>query len=260
MAIYVRIVRLPGIHHDSNAVLFIGSDSTILVDTGTTWYQMLQVERIIGHVPDKNMQRILLTSRRYPFAGASSYISKEMGNIPIHIHPSAISVMETGDFYSTWANRYDSDMPSTECLSVQQGEIFELGDGSLTAISLPGHCTDGMGYFEADRGVLVPGAVIPRADNPSRWDLPGGNLAELIESLKVIHELAPSNIVPSRGPSIKGEEHIDQIINRHLEFFESCVDNGGDPPKSWPRPARTSYFLVPDVPWPLLEKESSDNK
>jgi glyoxylase-like metal-dependent hydrolase (beta-lactamase superfamily II) len=253
----VRIVRLPGIHHDSNAVLLIGSESSLLVDTGTTWYQMLQVERILGHISKDGLQRILLTSRRYPFAGAAKHISQEMGNIPIHIHQSAISVMQTGDFFSTWANRYDSDMPSTECMPVNQGDKFSVGDGSLTAISLPGHCPDGTGYFESQRGVLIAGAVLPRADNPSRWDMPGGDLTELISSLKLIHELAPSNIVPARGPSIKGENHIDEVLNRHLVFLENCADGEGKPPKSWPRPANTAYFLVPDSPWPLLEKESS---
>ena len=257
----VRIIRLPGIHHDANAVIFAGRDSTILVDAGTTWYQMLQTERITGHLGDgNNLDRILLTSRRYPFSGGAKHISQTFGEIPIGIHSDAISVMETGDFYSTWANRYDSDMPSTACESVSQGDVFPLGDGELFALSLPGHCTDGMGYFEKERGVLVTGAVLPRADNPCRWDMPGGSLPELITSLKTIHDLSPSSIVPARGPTIKGEDRIDEVLNQHLNFLEDCQQNEGTPPRSWPRPARTAYFLVSDPPWALLEKEiSSEN-
>ena len=178
MELHVRIIRLPGIHHDANAVIFSGSDSTILVDAGTTWYQMLQVERITGHLGDDvGLERILLTSQRYPFAGGAKHISSEFGDIPIHIHSDAVSVMQTGDFYSTWANRYDSDMPSTECEPMSQGDSFKLGDGELVALSLPGHCSDGMGFFEKDRGVLTAGAILPRADSPSRWDMPGGSLS-----------------------------------------------------------------------------------
>ena len=174
----MRITRLPGIHHDANCVVFSGSDSNILVDAGTTWYQMLQVERISGHLnksegPNQSLDRILLTCRRYPFAGGAKHISEENGKVPIHIHQDAISVLETGDFYSTWANRYDSDMPSTKCEPISQGDSFDLGDGEIVAISLPGHCSDGMGYFEKERSVLVSGPVLPRADSPSRWDMPG---------------------------------------------------------------------------------------
>ena len=132
---------------------------------------MLQVERITGHLNYKNtgeqLNRILLTSRRYPFSGAAKHISESFGDIPIHIHSDAVSVLETGDFYSTWANRYDSDMPSTKCETIAQGDTFDLGDGELYALSLPGHCSDGMGYFEKQRGVLVTGAVLPRADTVS---------------------------------------------------------------------------------------------
>ena len=75
----MRIIRLPGIHHDANAVIFAGSESNVLVDSGTTWYQMLQVERITGHLNYKNtgeqLNRILLTSRRYPFSGAAKPVS-----------------------------------------------------------------------------------------------------------------------------------------------------------------------------------------
>ena len=258
----MRIIRLPGIHHDANAVLMVGSESNILIDAGTSWYQMLQIERIAGHLGDEQqLDRILLTSRRYPFSGAAKHVSESNGDSPIHIHPDAISVMETGDFFSTWANRYDSDMPSTKCEPVVQGDVFDLGDGQVTALALPGHSPCDMGYFESKRGVLVSGAVIPRADNPSRWDMPGGNLVDLIASLKTIRDLVPKTLIPARGPAIRGEEHIAETIDRHLEFLESCEESGGDVPRSWPRPARTAYFLVPDEPWPLLEKEeSSDSK
>lgn len=253
----MRIIRLPGIHHDANAVIFSGSETNILVDAGTTWYQMLQVERITGHLKEEKLDRILLTSRRYPFAGAAKHISESFDNIPIHIHNDAISVLETGDFYSTWANRYDSDMPSTKCEPIGQGDVFPMGDGELFALSLPGHCSDGMGYFEKQRGVLVTGAIIPRADTPCRWDMPGGSLPELITSLKTIHDLSPSSLVPSRGPAIRGDDRIEQVLNQHLNFLEDCLENDGEVPRSWPRPARTAYFLVSEPPWPLLEKESS---
>ena len=242
----MRIIRLPGIHHDANAVIFAGNESSILVDAGTTWYQMLQVERISGHLGERKLSRILLTSRRYPFSGAAKYISENNGDIPIHIHEDAISVLQTGDFYSTWANRYDSDMPSTDCTQVTQGDQFNLGDGSITAISLPGHCTDGMGYFEVEREVLCTGA-----------DMPGGSLPELISSLNTINDLSPNSIVPARGPAIRGKDRIDEVINQHLTFLENCQDDDGLVPRSWPRPARTAYFLVSEPPWPLLEKESS---
>ena len=45
----------------------------------------------------------------------------------------------------------------------------------------------------------------------------------------------------------------------HLQFLEECEDNDGEVPRSWPRPARTAYFLVSDPPWPLKEIENSSS-
>ena len=255
----VRIIRLPGIHHDANAVIMAGSEDSLLIDTGSSWYQMLQVERIAGHTEGVNpLSRILLTSRRFPFSGGAKHVSLSNGDIPIYVHKDAVSSMQTGDFFTTWANRYDSDMPKTECKAIEAGDHFDLGDGNVIAISTPGHCPDGLSFLEADRGVLVSGAVLPRADTPTRWDMPGGSLLDLINSYKRIHGLALSSIVPARGPAIRGRDHIDEVLNMHLEFFEDALANDGQPPVGWPRPARPPYWLTPRAPWPLMEKEVSD--
>ena len=48
----MRIVRLPGIHHDSNVILVIGTLGNIMIDSGTSWYQSLQLERVMGILDD----------------------------------------------------------------------------------------------------------------------------------------------------------------------------------------------------------------
>ena len=63
----MRIVRLPGIHHDSNVIIAIGTLGQIIIDSGTSWYQSLQLERVIGILEEaelnqKSIDRILLLS------------------------------------------------------------------------------------------------------------------------------------------------------------------------------------------------------
>ena len=90
--------------------------------------------------------------------------------------------------------------------------------------------------------------------------MPGGSLPELITSLETIHDLAPKSIVPARGPTIKGKLRIEEVLSQHLNFLEECQDNDGEVPRSWPRPARTAYFLTSEPPWPLKEKEKSSDE
>ena len=91
----MRIVRLPGIHHDSNIVLVIGTLGCIIIDAGTSWYQSLQVERIQGILADNDgekpaVDRILLTSRRFPCSGGANFLSSEFKKCPVYSHGGPI--------------------------------------------------------------------------------------------------------------------------------------------------------------------------
>jgi glyoxylase-like metal-dependent hydrolase (beta-lactamase superfamily II) len=147
-------------------------------------------------------------------------------------------------------------MPPTQTTAIEDNEIFALGDGDVKAIWLPGHAPEGMGYMIPHLETLVVGPLLPRADRPTRWDLPGGSLIDLIESFETIKRLQPTSIVPLQGPAIRGKEHIQDVLGRHIEFFKQAVENDGKPPKTWHRPAPTALWLTPISPWPLEEKES----
>ena len=252
----MKVVRLPGIHHDGNVVLISGSLGHLLINAGTSWYQALQVERITGQLNDARLDRILLTSRRFPVSGGSAHLSKAFGDIPIHIHSDGQAALETGDFFTTWANRYDSDMPRTSTEPLCEEDVFPMGDGEVVPVHLPGHTSEGMGFHLPHLSTLVVGALLPRADRPTRWDLPGGSLKDIITSMTKIKRMNLSSIVPLQGPAIRGKEHVEDVLNRHLEFFEQAVENQGKPPASWDRPAPTAVWLTPRTPWPLEEQES----
>ena len=256
----MRIVRLPGIHHDSNVVLVIGTVGSIIIDAGTSWYQALQLERIRGILEgddgnELGIDRILLTSRRFPCSGGADFLSSQLGNCPIHIHREGQSALETGDFFTTWANRFDSDMPFTKTDIVEDGDVFALGDGQVCAMALPGHCSDSMAYYIPEKELLITGQLLPRADRPTRWDMPTGCLPDIVSSLRAIKKLKLETIIPLQGPAIKGKSHVNEVLQRHIEFFEECVEREGRAPKSWSRPAQTALWLTPHPPWPLEEKE-----
>ena len=251
----VKVTRLPGIHHDGNVVLVSGTLGHVLIDAGTSWYQSLQVERLLGQLPEEVLDRILLTSRRFPVSGGALHLSEAFRNAPIHIHPDGQAALENGDFFTTWANRYDSDMPRTPTQPVNDQDVFPLGEGEVQAIALPGHAPDGMGYLVPSASTLVVGALIPRAARPTRWDLPGGSLMDVVASLQTIKRLNLRAVVPLQGPAIRGQDHVQDVLNRHLAFFEEAIANDGKPPSSWHRPAPTALWLTPITPWPLEEKE-----
>ena len=254
----MRIIRLPGIHHDANASLVVGKEEAILIDAGTSWYQMLQVERIKGHIEEgPPLSHILLSNRRFPFSGGAQAISEAFDAAEIHIGEDGVSALETGDFFSTWANRFDSDMPVTISNPLADGDVFAIDDRGIECIATPGHAPEAMCFHQEDLAVLFAGSLISRADTPIRWDLPGGCLPDLADSIAGVMELELELLVASRGPAIKGRSHIEDVLNDHLQFFDKVIIAEGQIPKSWAKPTPTSLFLTPREPWPLLEHEET---
>lgn len=251
----MKVVRLPAIHYDGNVVLVSGSMASVVIDTGTSWYQALQVERLKGQLNGRTLERILLTSRRFPVSGAARHVAEAFPEATVHIHPEGQRSLSSGDFFTTWANRYDSDMPSVDAEPIEEGELIPLGDGEVRALSLPGHCADGMGYYIPRLSTAVVGALMPRADRPTRWDLPTGSLPELVTSLRRLRGLNLDSLVPLQGPAIRGGAHIQEVLDRHIDFFQSAIERQGSAPSSWPRPASTALWLTPPSPWPLDEHE-----
>jgi glyoxylase-like metal-dependent hydrolase (beta-lactamase superfamily II) len=254
----MRIVRLPGIHHDANATLLIGKESALLIDSGTAWYQLLQEERIRGQLGDTiSLTKIILTSRRYPFSGGSKALSESF-RIPVFIHEAAQMSLESGDFFTTWANRYDSDMPVLSTEPIDFSEPIQLDDSIIELLETPGPSSDNISIHIPSAKTVIVGALLPRADRPLRWDVPTGNLIQAIESLRRIQELGAQKLVPMHGPILQGEEHIFSTIQHHCEVLESIAANDGISPRAWPRAAPTSLWRDPVPSWPRSEKEHTD--
>lgn len=255
---FVRVTRLPGIHHDSNVVVVQGKLSSIIINTGTSWYQMLQEERINGTIDPSSgpVEAILLSNRRFPFSGGCAHLLSCFENSKAYIGEEGISSLQTGDFFSTWANRFDSDMPQTDACSLEDGSIFPVGDGEIQVISLPGSSPEEMGFHIPLKKMMILGSILPRADRPARWDLPGGSLIDLLNSLKKVKSTDLEKIVPMSGPAIVGKKRISEVLSQHIDFFEKCVSNDGLLMKSWPKPSRTALWYTPPDPWNLEEKES----
>ncbi len=254
----MRIVRLPGIHHDANAVLLMGSKQAVLIDSGTAWYQLLQQERIVGQLgEDVTLREIILTSRRYPFSGGCAFLSEQFDHAPIMAHSSAIPSLSTGDFFTTWANRYDSDMPNVQAVELDGEQRLFLDDEVIEIIEAPGPSSCNLMVHIPSAKTVVVGALVPRADRPFRWDVPTGNLILGKESLEKLLQIEVEKLIPMQGPSIRGSNHIRETINRHLSTLQKIIEEQGVLPRSWPKPAHTSLWHEPVPSWPRKEQEKT---
>ena len=242
----MRVIRLPGIHHDANSVLICDSGDSSLIDCGTNWYQLLIEERIRGQLPEKTeVSSILLTSRRFNHCGASSYLSSAF-DAEIYIHKSAVNCLSGADHFSTWASRFNSDMPSTNAKELSDEHKIIVGEIDIESIHLPGHSIDSMGFFVESHNLLVAGSTIPRAESPSRWDLPTGCLPDLADSIELLIDLDLEILITGFGEQIKGKHDINSTLEKHRDFFDKCIEyESEDFPDLWEKPTQTVTYLSP---------------
>ena len=263
----VRVIRLPGIHHDSVCTLICGDSATVIVDTGTTWYQLNIEERIKANL-EKNdaapVTAVILTHRHYDTAAAAHHLSKSF-DAPIMAHPDANVPLSANDQLTTWASRFDSDTPHMVAVPIQDGWNYNIGGSEIVVLHTPGHTSCHLSVHIPSQKLLIAGDLIPAAGHPSRWDLPTGNIIEMRESIQRILKLELGMLVTSRGDSIQGVVQIKTVLNQHRAFFEERIAEKGIAPQHWPKPAQTCMYWTPEPPWSnkvgdLSQKSTESNK
>ncbi|MEE2747715.1 MAG: MBL fold metallo-hydrolase [Candidatus Thermoplasmatota archaeon] len=245
----MRLERLPGIHHDSSCILVSGTKSTVIIDSGTSWYQSNLVERLRPHLEGRApVEAILLSHRHFDSCGAAPHLAEQFGAI-IRIHEDGVAPLSGGDLFTTWASRYDSDMPAIDTEGFSDGEQIDLGDVNLHIIHTPGHTMDTCCFHILEKDAIICGDLIPAAGHPSRADMPTGNLIEMKSSLERLLELSPKLLVCGRGEAISGSELCREVIHKHIESVENRIEQDGKLPSNWPKPANTCHWLTPEPAW-----------
>ena len=245
----MRVVRLPGIHHDASCVVASGDSETVIIDPGTSWYQANVVERIESKLENlPKVSKILLTHRHYDTAGASQYLSKHW-DASVHIHSDGVGAISGGDLFTTWASRFNSDMPPVAASAFEEGDVFDLGEETIEVIHTPGHTSDSCSFWIENEAILLVGDLIPKRGHISRWGFPTGCLPDLVESIEYLLEMEIEQLVPGHGETIVGAAPVLAELEQQQQVLSEILDNKGVRPDGWPRPHPICNWFTPEPPW-----------
>ncbi|MDX9719382.1 MAG: MBL fold metallo-hydrolase [Myxococcota bacterium] len=100
---------------------------------------------------------------------------------------------------------------------VRDGELLELGALRFEVLHVPGHSPGHVVYLEQQHGVLFSGDLL-FAGSVGRTDLPGGDAAQMRQSLARVCSLSPTlRVLSGHGPETTlGEELASNPFLRHL--------------------------------------------
>jgi len=161
-----------------------GSDEALIVDPGD------EAERILATADELGVtiKGILLTHTHFDHIGAVAPIAKATG-APVWCPEIEKPVLADINSYVPWPGfgpfeSYDADH------LVSGGEKLELAGFEIDVIFTPGHSPGHVTYSIPDEAAIFSGDVLFQG-SVGRTDLPGGDWATLLESIRTLVEGLP---------------------------------------------------------------------
>lgn len=133
--------------------------------------------------------------------------------------------------------------PSTGFRPLPEGEPIPTDVGDLIPLATPGHTRDHLAFFWPRAGALFVGdLLLGRGATTWLGEYPGC-VADYLDSLKAIADLAPQALFPAHGPAIGDPPKAIQRFRQHrLDRLEELrVARASDPGASPEELARTVY-------------------
>ena len=171
---------------------------SILSDNGKAWIvdPGQDAERVLAVLREKGLvpAAILLTHAHFDHIGAIPALQKAFPDLPVWVHANDVKVI------SHPMNQLPPDYPPiARPRNLTSLDKLETLDG-LEVLETPGHTPGGVCYFFMDMRLLLSGDTL-FAGSVGRTDLPGGDMATLMDSLRKLTGLPDETlVVPGHGP------------------------------------------------------------
>jgi hydroxyacylglutathione hydrolase len=162
-----------------------GSDRALIVDPGD------EADRILAAVDELGVtiDGILLTHTHFDHIGAVAPIAKATG-APVWCPEIEVPVLADINSFVPWPGfgpyeSYEADH------TVSGGERLELAGMEIDVISTPGHSPGHVTYSVPGEEAIFSGDVLFQG-SVGRTDLPGGDWATLLESIRTLVDSLPT--------------------------------------------------------------------
>lgn len=191
---------------ENTYLLYDGFNNCAIIDPGC--YFDDEKEQLVGFIQKSGLKpkMLLNTHCHLDHVFGNKYIAETYGLVA-QIHQKEKPMLEmapaSGLMYNMPFDNYTGDF-----IFLKEGDKITIGEDELLVIEAPGHSPGHICFYCAKQGFLIGGDVLFQR-SIGRTDLPGGNHAQLIKSIKEkLLVLPPETVVYNgHGPSTTiGEE------------------------------------------------------
>ena len=154
------------------------------------------------HIRDEALNPVLFlnTHCHLDHVFGNNFVHQTWG-LPLHLHAAEQPVLDyaavAGDLYQVPCDSYKGTV-----IYLKEGDNWKLGDYSVHCLFTPGHSPGSLSFYCADAGWVISGDVLFQG-SVGRTDLPGGNMDQLMQSIRVqLYPLPDETVVYSgHGPA-----------------------------------------------------------
>lgn len=144
--------------------------------------------------------RLINTHCHIDHVFGNRYVNQTYG-VSLEIHEGELIVLQrVPDVCMMYGIPYSEPSPMPERF-IKEGDIIEFGNSRLEAIFTPGHSPASISFYNKEHSFIIAGDVLFR-DSIGRTDLPGGDFATLITSIKekLFRYDDNTTVYPGHGP------------------------------------------------------------
>lgn len=186
----------------ANNILFIGAESTALVDTGYCTHAAQTVALVEGALQGRPLDRVLNTHLHSDHCGGNAALQQTWPALRTFIPPGQADHVRQWDANALSYTPTGQDCPPFRMDGVlQPGTEVLLGDRAWQVHAAPGHDPHSVVLFEPADAVMISadalwengfGVVFPELEGDSAF-------AEVAATLDLIESLAPRTLIPGHG-------------------------------------------------------------
>lgn len=185
---------------ENTYLLYNEHNDCIIIDPGCYFEE--EREMLASFIQSKNLNPVLLlnTHCHLDHVFGNKFVAEKYGLIP-HIHPLEKKLLEyaptSGLMYNLPFDNYTGELAY-----IDEGSILKVGEDELVAIFTPGHSPGSLSFYCKKQLFIISGDVLFQR-SIGRTDLPGGDHATLIRSIKEKLMILPDETVvhSGHGPS-----------------------------------------------------------
>lgn len=187
-----------------NTYLLSAGGEAAIVDCGCFSLQEWQpVERALADSHCR-LKALLQTHLHFDHVLGAPF-ALENHDVPLLASPDDESLLQAMEAQITMflgrqaVQQFDLSFLSKGLTPLAEGDTFTLAESTLQVLATPGHSRGGLCFYCADEGLLFSGDTLFQG-SIGRTDLPGGNMQQLMGSLRRLAQLPPETVVyPGHG-------------------------------------------------------------